>query len=187
MGVYDLPTSLRIGEVDFPIRCGWRAVMDIFAAYADPDLDDEMKTEIMLQILYPDWEKIPPQLLPEAISKACEFLDCGMKPDKKNRPRTMDWEQDAAIILPAVNAVAGREVRLDPNIHWWTFFGWYMSISDSLFSSVLSIRQKKAKGKKLEKYEEEFYRENKALIDLKQPESEEIRKEKENILKWLNS
>lgn len=185
MGAYDLPTSLMIGEVAFPIRFGWRAVMDIFAAYADSELDDDMKTEIMLQIIYPDWDKIPPQMLPEAIGKACEFLDCGMKPDKKNRPRTMDWEQDAAIIIPAINSVAGREIRLDPDLHWWTFFGWYMSISDSLFSSVVRLRQKKAKGKKLEKHEEEFYRENQKIIDLKKPESEEVRKEKENLLKWL--
>lgn len=185
MGVYDLPTSLMIGEVDFPIRYGWRAVMDIFAAYADPELDDEMKTETMLQILYPDWEKIRPEHLQEAIEKACAFLDCGMKPERKNRPRTMDWEQDAAIIIPAVNSVAGREIRLDPDIHWWTFFGWYMSISDSLFSSILNIRQKRAKGKKLEKHEEEFYRENQQIIDLRKPESEEVRQEKENLLKWL--
>lgn len=185
MGVYDLPTSLLIGEVAFPIRYGWRAVLDIFAAYADPDLDDEMKTETMLQIIYPDWDSIPTNLIPEAIEKACEFLDCGMKPDKKNRPRTMDWEQDAAIIISAINSVAGREIRLDPDIHWWTFFGWYMSIGDSLFSSVVRLRQKKAKGKKLEKHEEEFYRENQKIIDLKKPESEEVRQEKENIMKWL--
>ena len=48
MGAYDLPTSLRIGEVDYAIRSGWRAVMDIFSAFADPDMDPEMKTDIMM-------------------------------------------------------------------------------------------------------------------------------------------
>lgn len=185
MGAYDLPTSLTIGEVDFSIRYGWRAVMDIFAAFNDPNLDPEMRTEVLLRILYPQWQKIPSHLIPEAIRKGCEFLDCGVKPDNKNRPRTMDWEQDANLIIPAINAVSGKEVRMDPNIHWWTFFGWYMSIDDGLFATVLSIRQKKAKGKKLEKHEEEFYKENKHLIDLNAPESEEVRQEKENILKWL--
>lgn len=185
MGAYDLPTSLRIGEVDFPIRCGWRAVMDIFAAFADPELDAQEKTDVMLQILYKDYQLIPPARIPEAAEKACEFLDCGIRAEKKHRPRTMDWIQDAGLIFPAINRVAGREVRTDPDIHWWTFFGWYMSIGDGLFASVLHIRQKKAQGKKLEKHEEEFYRENRALIDLKQAESEEIRKEKENLMKWL--
>ena len=151
MGVYDLPTSLEIGEVSFSIRYGWRAVMDIFAAYADPELDDEMKTETMLQILYPDWDKIRPEHIQEAVEKACDFLDCGMKPDKQHRPRTMDWEQDAVIIIPAVNSVAGQEIRFAPDIHWWTFFGWYMSISDSLFSSVINKIQKKSNVKKQEK------------------------------------
>ena len=185
MGVYDLPTSLRVGEVDYSIRYGWRAVMDIFAAFADPELDDEQKTDVMVQILYQEWQNIPQRYLQEAVEKACVFLDCGLKPDRKNRPRTMDWEQDAALIIPAVNRVAGREIRLEPDLHWWTFFGWYMNIGDGLFASVLNIRGKKAKGKKLEKYEEEFYRENKHLIDLQKAESEEVRQEKENLMKWL--
>lgn len=53
-------------------------------------------------------------------------------------------------------------------MHWWTFLGAYMEIADGLFSQVLYIRQKKAKGKKLEKWEMEFYKNNKKLIDLKQ-------------------
>lgn len=185
MGVYDLPTSLIIGEVVYPIRYGWRAVLDIFAAFNDPDLDDDMKMDAMVRILYPNWEDIPFLHMQEAIEKACEFLDCGMKHDGRPKPRTMDWEQDWALIIPAVNHAAKREVRSDPDIHWWTFFGWYMSIEGGTFSSVLHIRQKKAKHTKLEKWEEEFYRENRHLIDLRNPESEEIQQEKENLLKWL--
>jgi hypothetical protein len=97
----------------------------------------------------------------------------------------MDWEQDAEIIIPAINQVAGREIRLDPGIHWWTFFGWYMSIGDGLFASVLRIRSKKAKGKKLEKWEEEFYQDNKKLIDFRTADAEEVRREKDSILRWL--
>lgn len=185
MSVFDLPTSLRIGEVDYLIRYGWRAVMDIFIALNDPELDEGMKMEVMLRILYPDYEKIPEKYIQEAIEKACWFLDCGMKPDEKRRPRTMDWEQDAAIILPEINKIAGKDVRWNPNEHWWTFFGWYMGIESGVFCSVLHIRQKKVKGKKLEKYEEDFYRENKEMIDLRAPESDEIRQEKEALSKWL--
>ena len=187
MTAYDLPTSLKIGEVAYSIRTGWRTVMDIFAALNDPELDAEMQTETMLRILYVDYIKIPPQHMQEAVEKACEFLDCGIKPDKTNRPRTMDWEQDAALIIPEINNVSGCEIRMNPDIHWWTFFGWYMSIGSGLFASVLSIRRKKQKGQKLEKYEEEFYRENRHLIEMKRADSKEIREEKENILKWLNS
>ena len=120
-----------------------------------------------------------------AYEKACVFIDCGMKDDGKPRPRTIDWEQDAVIIIPAVNNVAHTEIRALSYLHWWTFFGYFMEIGESQLSSVVNIRQKKARGKKLEKWERDFYRENKELVDLKPHESEEIREEKQNILKWL--
>ena len=98
----------------------------------------------------------------------CEFIDNGVC-DKKNNPKTMDWEQDANILIPEINKILGYEVR-NPSVktHWWTFLGAYMGISESLFSNVVRIRYKKAKGKKLEKYEQEFYKENKSLIDFEQ-------------------
>jgi hypothetical protein len=128
MMAYDLPTSLYIGEVEHPIRYNWLAVLDILAACADPELDDAEKALCVLQIFYPNWEEIPSDRLQEACKKACDFIDCGQKDDGKPKPKMIDWEQDAPIIIPEINKVAGKEVRLDPNIHWWTFFGWFMGI-----------------------------------------------------------
>ena len=182
---YDLPTTINVGGKDYPIRYGWRSVVDVLAALNDSALDDQGKFAAMLQIIYPGWKTIPGDFLQEAIEKACEFIDCGEKQTKTNKRKTMDWEQDAPLIIAAVNNVAKTEVRANPNIHWWTFYGWYMSIGESLFSSVIHIRAKQAKGKKLEKHEEEFYRENKALIDFRKPENEEAKAEKENILRFL--
>lgn len=49
------------------------------------------------------------------------------------------------------------------------------------FSSVIGIRQKLSKGKKLEKYEQEFYRNHRNMIDLKRKLSaEEQRAENED-------
>ena len=186
MNAYDLPTSLRIGEVDFPINAGWRNMIDIFMEIRNPQHNQSTKTAIMLCKLFPNWKDIPSELIPEAIEKARDFMDCGIKNEERKKPRSVDWEQDAPLIIPAVNKVyGGTDIRLHPDIHWWTFFGWYMSITDSLFSTVLHIRQKKIKGKKLEKWEEEFYRENRKMVDFTEPETDEIRIEKENLLKWL--
>ena len=55
-----------------------------------------------------------------------------------------------------------------------------MEIGEGLFSSVISIRNKKAKGEKLEKYERTFYRENKKLVDFEKRYSEEELQEQEN-------
>lgn len=185
MNAYDLPTSLTVGGVEHPIRTGWRVVMDIFAMYNEPDFDNEMKAFGLVKMIYPRWREIPPEAIPEAIEKACEFLDCGQKPDDRHRPRLVDGEDDAAIIVPAVNGVAGMDVRENPNIHWWTFFGWYMDIKDSLFSTVLHIRKKKKSGKKLEKWEQDFFHENRNIINIKKRYTAEELKELEYIEKWL--
>jgi hypothetical protein len=185
MTAYDLPTSLVVGGVGYPIRYGWRAVLDVLIACADPELDDNGKARCMITIMFPDYEKIPAEHIAEACKKVCEFIDCGQVKDDKPKPQMISWEQDAAIIIPEINKVAGKEVRIDPNIHWWTFFGWFMSIGEGLLASVLNIRGKKATNKKLEKWEKEFYNANKAMIDFHAPDSEEIRQEKDEILKWL--
>lgn len=185
MNRWTLPRKLNVGGKDYPIRYQYDAVLTILAAYNDPNLEPDERTEVLLTILYPDLETIPEEHIQEAVNKALEFIDCGQKDDGKPKPRLMDWEQDADIIIPAINNVAGMEVRSNPDLHWWTFWGFFMSIGDSVFSTVIHIRMKKKSGKKLDKWEEEYYRENKSLIDLKSPESEEIKAEKENILKWL--
>lgn len=186
MNAYDLPTSLVIGGVEHPIRTGWRVIMDIFAMFKDPEFDREMKTVGLIKILFPQWKQIRPEDLAEAIEKAGDFLDCGYKPDSQNRPRLMDWEEDAVLIIPAINQVADLEVRDHPEVHWWTFFGWYMSIENSLFSTVLHIRKKQATGEKLEKWEKEFCRDNVTLVSMKNRRTEEERTAMDDIRKWMS-
>ena len=186
MNGYKLPLSLTIGGRAYPVNFGWQNAIEILIDFQNPEYAHAVKVASMLRKLLPNWMEIPKEHISEAIEKACAFLDCGKQKNDKNRPRVMDWKQDADMIIPAVNSVAGVEIRLDPRIHWWTFFGWYMSIGDGLFATVLRIRGKKAKGKPLDKWEEEFYRENRQIIDLHAEETDEIRKEKDNILKWLD-
>lgn len=181
---YDLPVSLRVGGKDYAIRYGWRAIIDVLIAMNDPELDSQSKAIVMLKIVYPAWNEIPYEDLREACEKACSFIDCGQKDDGKNHPRIIDWEQDASIIIPAVNNVSHTEIRLNPDLHWWTFFGYFMEIRESLFSSIINIRQKLSKGKRLEDYEKEFYRENKDLIEFKKNENDqEDQNFWENLLK----
>lgn len=162
---YYLPESLKVGGVEYEIREDYRCALDILSALGDESMTDEQKTQSVIEILY--WPIIPPEEhLQEAFEKAVWFLDCGIEHDDTSKPRTMDWEQDAAIIFPAVNKVAGFDTRKPVLTHWWTFYGWFMEIDDGLFSQVLAIRQKKAKGKKLDKWELEFLRENEKLCSL---------------------
>ena len=66
----------------------------------------------MLEILFMTPEEIPESAYPEAVRQALWFLDCGQEADdKKPSRKVMDWEQDEPILFPAINKVAGREVR----------------------------------------------------------------------------
>lgn len=174
MDAWSLPTSLNVHGVEYPIRTDYRVVLDILTALNDPEVFKSMTeeekarevAETIIMILYEEPETIPTNDLQEALDRACEFIDCGMKPDNKKRPQVMDWKQDAQIIVPAVNKVSHTDVRSVKYMHWWTFFSLYMEIGNGTFATVVSIRQKRTKGKKLEKWEMEFYKENKSMIDL---------------------
>ena len=93
----------------------------------------------------------------------------------------MDWEQDESIIFPAINKVAGFETRSAEYVHWWTFMGWFMEISDGVCAHVFSLRSKRAKGKKFEKWESEFWQANKDICELKQKLTEEEKAAKQRL------
>ena len=186
---WEFPTSLNVGGVDYEIRTDYRAVLDLLTALNDPELTDDdpqltayMQSQVILQIMFPQCDDIPTEHMQEALDKVAEFIDMGISDDRK-KPKTMDWEQDAPILIPAINKVLNCEIRAQKYIHWWTFLGAYMEIGESLFSNVIHIRQKKVSGKKLEKWEEQFYKENKSLIDFKKVEkrSEEEKKALEDL------
>lgn len=186
MSAWELPESLTVGGTDWKIRTDFRAILDILKYFSDPEYELDEKWEICLDILYEDYEKMFPDLKQEAAEKAVWFIDMGIEDDGKRMPHTMDWEQDAPIIIPSVNKVLGTEIRSAKYIHWWTFLGAYMEIGNGLFSQVLGIRKKKAKGKRLEKWENEFYKENKNLIDLKEKYTEEEKEEQKRLLELFN-
>lgn len=175
-----LPESLTVGGLEYGIATDYRDIMIIMEAYNDPNLTHEEAVIVTLKFLYDDFDSIPFEKRQEAAEQAIWFLDCGQIEDnKKSTKKLIDWEQDQPILFPAINKVAGRETRSVKYMHWWTFMGYFMEIGgDGLFSQVLAIRQKMSKGKKLEKWEQEFYRNNKALCDIKtrytQEEQEEI-------------
>lgn len=186
MNVWELPTSLHVGGSDWKIRSDFRAILDILMFFNNPDYEPDERWEICLDILYEDYEGMPDSIKQEAYEKAIEFIDMGIKDDGKRKAHTMDWEQDAVVITPSVNRVLGYEVRAQKYIHWWTFLGAYMEIGESVFSQILSIRIKKSEGKKLEKWEQEFYRKNKEIIDLQHKYSEEEKAAKERLLAFLD-
>ena len=183
----ELPTSITLGDVDYPISTDYRVALTIFDALGDPDLQDKEKAYIMLECLFDDYTAIPREYLAEACEKAALFLDGGVKQKNTNDKPIISWTQDEQLIFAAVNKVAGREVRAEQYMHWWTFLSLFQEIDDkSLLSTVIQLRQKKNKGKKLEKWETEFYKAHKDMIDLKRRYSKAELAEREAINRLLN-
>lgn len=182
----ELPTSLDVAGKAYAIRTDYRDILTIISAYNDPELEDSEKLFACLYILYKNFEGLREEDYEEAYRKAVWFIDCGSEPRKDDRnPRTMDWEQDEKILFPAINSAAGFEVRSRKYIHWWTFMGYFMEIREGIFSQVLSLRQKRAKHRKLEKWEQEFYRANKEMCDLKTRLSKSEQEKRDRINQLL--
>lgn len=177
MSVYDLPTALFVGGEMKKIRSDYRAVLDICAALSDPELNDRDKAAVMLTILYEDPQAAmaDPE---EAVKQALWFIGGGDEAqDARPRPKLMDWEQDFPVLVGAINRVAGTEIRALPYLHWWTFISYYMEIGECSFAQIVAIRNKKARGKKLEKWEQDYYKDNKSLIDFKRKPMTEAEQE----------
>lgn len=187
MNLWELPTSVMVHGHEYEIRTDYRAVLDLLTALSDKDMTGEneqetnwIHSELIRQIMFDEPDNIPEEDLLDALKAVSEFIDMGVEENSdKPNPRLMDWEQDATLIIPAVNRVVGREIRADKYMHWWTFLSAYMEIGECTFSHILSIRQKKATGKKLEKWEQDYIRENKDVVLLKDKLSEQEKKERE--------
>lgn len=180
-----LPKLIEINGVSYKIRTDYRVALMIFEALQDAELSDVSKQYIMYDALFID----KPPMNEETFKKACWFLDGGNEYQEKSKKqkKLMDWNQDEQLIFSAVNNVAGKEVRNEEYLHWWTFLGYFNEIKEGLFSTVVTIRKKKAERKKLEKYEQEFYKNNKDLIDIKKKYSSSEQEEIDEINKMLNS
>ena len=171
--IFDLPTSLDVGGKSWAINSDFRDVLRTLTAFEDPDVSDEEKAFICLHNTYPDLDDMPRGDLQAAFDAAVAFIDHGSVDSGRPSPRTMDWTQDANLIFPAVNKVAGLEVRGVEYMHWWTFMGYFMEIKDTTYATILGLRGKKARGKKLEKDEKEFWNHNRGICELKKRYTEE--------------
>ena len=186
--MYELPTTVEINGQVYAIRNrgDYRMVLDCFAVLNDVELSEQERIFAFLIIFYEDFNDLESVLsvneedLQSLVDKAFLFFNCGQEHIAgETNYKTIDWEQDAQLISSAVNKVAGKEVRAETYLHWWTFMGYFNAVGESALSTVVGIRSKIIKGKKLEKYESDFRRENPQYFNwdrrtLKQKEDDEL-------------
>lgn len=182
--IYDLPTTVEIDGEKYKIRnkCDYRIALDTIGALNDTVLKENERIYCAVVIFYEEYEKIivNEQIYQQAILEMFKILNNGEESDENEplSPKKMDWEQDFKLIAPPVSRVLGYSVRSEKYTHWYDFIGAYMEIGECLFANIVSIREKRIKGKKLDKIEQEFYDENRKLVDLKTLTEDEI--------EWLN-
>jgi hypothetical protein len=176
---YGLPKEMNVCGVTYPITNGgdYRVVLDVITALNDNALPENKKVITVLSMFY----EIEPKdvefalyygertFIQTALDKMMQFINCGEEEKEKYRePPLMDWEQDFPLMIAPINKALGREIRNpDEYLHWWTFVSGYMEIDECFFSHVTAIRQKRMKGERLDKQEQEFFRKNADKIILK--------------------
>ena len=173
--VGNLPRYVTVAGEPHEVRTDYRDILNIISAINDPELEDYEKAYALLVIFYPDLPDIPEEDLEAAYKAAVEFIEYGADHTSDKRPskKLVDWEQDERIMIPAINKVAGMEIRTAEYLHWWTFLGYYMEITEGVYSQVLALRSKKARNKKLEKWEREFWANNRDICAIKPRLSQE--------------
>jgi hypothetical protein len=160
--MWDLPLSVEIDGKQYNIRnkCDYRMVLDVIKALNDEELEKIHRIQCALEIFYEDLKGLTNY--EKAINEMLKIINNGEENiSNDNPPQLMDWEYDFKLIAPPINKVLGYSVR-DPEktTHWYDFVGAYMEIDECVWSTVISIRLKKQKHKKLEKWEEDFCKEH---------------------------
>ncbi len=183
MNLWQLPKSAVIGGKEYLLHTDYRDILEIFSYLDDPELPGYLRWQIALALLFEG--EIPEKDKKEATEYLCMFLRGGTPEEGRPGPKLLDWQQDAPLIVADINKVAGQEIRQVPYLHWWTFLSLFHSIGQGQLSAVVSIRDKLRRGKKLEDWEKEFYRENKSRVDLPKRYSKEDLIEQERLKKLL--
>ncbi len=179
---WDLPGAVSVGGVLRPIHGDYRDVLDILARLNDPENAGFLGPYIALALFYEDFEGLAPADYPEAWQRLCWFVNGGEEESRGPVIKRIDWEQDRNLIVADVNRVAGVEVRGLRFCHWWTFLAWFRAVGEGQLSAVVGIREKRRRGKALDPWERDFYRENPEKVDFKVRMTSE---EEETLNRWL--
>ncbi len=176
---WTLPYGTELGGKYYRFHSDFRDILEIFGYFSDPDLPPWLSWQIALTLFY--GESIAPEYQKPAMEYLVWFVNGGHPEGEAPGPKLLDWEQDRSLIAADVNKAAGQDVRGLPYLHWWTFLSWFHAIGEGQLSTVVAIRSKLSRGKKLEDWEKDFYREHKKTVDIKRPCSRREREEKQRL------
>lgn len=180
--MYELPTTVTVNNQLFHIRRDgdFRMILDCFSAMQDSELSKDYRIMTALMIFYADIEALSDikkytNCLEALCKEMFKFINCGQEgaPGAERDVSVINWNDDSQLVCAAINNVANQEVRILSYLHWWTFMGYYMSVGQSVLSTVVGIRDKLAHHKKLEQWEKDFRKENPQYFTRKQSAEEQ--------------
>ena len=190
--MYEIPVTIEIDGRIFPIRCkgDYRMVLDCFSCLNDFDLTQDERIYGALIIFYEDFNDLSDfigldsELIVSLVKSMYDFMECNENPMHSMPFKAIDWDKDSQMICSAVNKVAHTEVRSIEYLHWWTFMGYFSEVGDSVLSTVVGIRNKIKRGKKLEKYEKDFKAHNPHYFIWDSRTAEQIQDEQDILSIW---
>lgn len=184
ISAWDLPTCAEIDGTSYNLHTDYRDILGIIEVLTGEG-DEQENAYIALALFFEDFFEMPTAIYKEAWKYLYSFIALFQPESGTSQPKLVDWGKDFTMIAAGVNTLLGKEIRSVEYMHWFTFVGYYTSIGDCTFATVVSIRNKKKKGKKLDEQELTFYKENKELVDLPKNYTQEEQEEIERLNKLL--
>ena len=169
-----LPKSIKLGEKEYPIRSDYRVGIRLMQMFEDPELTDSEKLFIAMRVIFKD-AVISGIYLQEALEKTVWFLnggDLNQTSSAGSQRRLYSWNQDLRFIIAAVDKTVGFSVRGKAFFHWWDFLSAFSEVGESSFSTIVSQRLLKQKGKQTES-DIEWWADNADIAELRVQRSRE--------------
>ncbi|EJU23343.1 Gp15 family bacteriophage protein [Mogibacterium sp. CM50] len=171
-----LPKSIKLGEKEYSIRSDYRVGIRLMQMFEDLELTDSEKLFIAMRVIFKD-AVISGIYLQEALEKTVWFLNGGdlnqtSSAGSRSQRRLYSWNQDLRFIISAVDKTVGFSVRGKAFFHWWDFLSAFSEVGESSFSTIVSQRLLKQKGKQTES-DIEWWADNADIAELRVQRSRE--------------
>lgn len=177
MNPWELPKQAVLAGECYPFRGDFRNIIAIMGVLEREERPALLRWLTALELFYE--KPVPREKWQPAMEYLASFIAGGQEPE--GGERLLDWQADAPVIIADVNRVAGRELRSEAFVHWWTFLSFFRAVGEGQLAALVTVRAKLRRGKKLEGWEEEFYRANRAAVELRKPLTQDERRERERL------
>ena len=141
-----LPEAVSVDGVVYPVRWQFRTFLLIEELMEDPELSDEMKLGLALNLFFDN--NVPPNTA-QATKRLTEFYMGGSSPDEpdssqkdaKSRARALHYGHDRERIFTAFWRSYGINLTRADNLHWYEFKAMFSDLdADCLLVKIIGYR-----------------------------------------------